>query len=62
MTNEDSLQLASDWWKPERPGKCWVCRKDTVWAYLDIAYQHKDCEMWPNEDGTDTVIIGGRSD
>lgn len=50
----------NDFWRhvPPKPFKCWVCQGPTSWIYLDIGYQHPDCEMYPSEDG-DVVVIGG---
>lgn len=50
-----------DFWRHEPPkiGPCWVCHQPTEWIYLDLGYQHLDCDSWPNEDGTATLIIRG---
>lgn len=38
---------ANDWWEPLVPGACWVCGDDAPLAYLDLGYQHMDCDWWP---------------
>lgn len=50
----------NDFWRhvPPKPGNCWVCGERTSWIYLDIGYQHLDCDMYPTENG-DVVIMGG---
>ena len=51
-----------DFWAHEifTLGVCWVCKAQTPWIYLDLGYQHIDCDMFPNEDGSRTTIINGR--
>lgn len=43
---------------PPKPYACWVCGEKTAWIYLDLAYQHPDCDRYPT-DGDDYVLIGG---
>ena len=31
-----------------------------MWIYLDIGYQHIDCDAYPSEEGA-VIIIGGQS-
>lgn len=45
-----------------RSGRCWVCGKRTIWAYLDIGYQHPDCDSYPEGDKAVTIIRGRRSE
>jgi len=49
-----------DFWRhePPQPSTCWVCGQLTPWVYLDLGYQHIDCDMYPSEHG-DVRIIGG---
>ena len=49
-----------DFWKPETPGLCWVCGKASEYAYLDMAYQHKDCASYPSLEGDVRIIAGVR--
>lgn len=50
--------IVTDWWKPADRGKCWVCGNPSKWAYLDLGYQHPDCDRYPSPDG-DVLIVGG---
>lgn len=49
-----------DFWchEPPRSGVCWVCGRATCWIYLDLGYQHVDCDAYPTEDG-DVVVVEG---
>ncbi len=47
-------------WKPDKPGLCWVCGEETEYAYLDIHWQHPDCEKYPSPEGDVTIIRGIR--
>lgn len=55
----------SDFWKPKSPdlGYCWICGGETRWVYLDIGYQHKDCDAGPAGPRglTSVVTIRGKS-
>ena len=46
-------------WRPGDRHPCWVCGKPTKWAWLDLGYQHPDCEMYPIESG-DVKIVKAR--
>ena len=46
----------TDFWRPGGADRCWVCGRYTVWAYLDINWQHPDCDGFPTEDGQVYVI------
>lgn len=54
-----------DFWRhnPPKIGRCWVCDEETHWIYLDIAYQHVDCDMYPSDEismgPADVKIIKG---
>lgn len=50
-----------DFWHyvPSRIYPCWVCGEPTEWIYLDIGYQHPDCEEYPTEDEGMVKIIHG---
>ena len=49
----------NSFWKPGGEDHCWVCGRMTKWAWADLGWQHRDCEMYPSEDG-DVVIIHGK--
>lgn len=51
---------ANDWWEPVVPGPCWVCGDDAPLAYLDLGYQHMDCDMFPTPDGDVRIVKGER--
>jgi len=37
-----------DFWLPNGgPGPCWVCGAPTNYAYLDLGWQHPDCDAYP---------------
>jgi hypothetical protein len=40
-------EISGGFWITGRAGTCWVCGKETIWACMDIAYQHPWCDMWP---------------
>ena len=60
--SEPTYTVGQDWvigfWRPEKPGTCWVCGEETEYAYLDIDYQHPDCEMFPSPQGNVKVVRG----
>lgn len=53
---------ATPFWRPAMPGPCWVCGDETEWAYLDIGWQHPDCDAYPTEDGDVRVVRGVTSE
>lgn len=41
-----------DFWQPlGGPKPCWVCGAPSNYAYLDIGWQHPDCDAWPEFGG-----------
>lgn len=62
MTTTVDHPTLPDFWRhnPPKLGACWVCGDQTPWVYLDIAYQHIDCDMYPTENGDVTIIKGVR--
>ena len=44
---QEQRDIESDWWEPIVPGACWVCGDEAPMAYLDLGYQHMDCDWWP---------------
>lgn len=48
----------NNFWRPDKPGRCWVCGELTEWAYLDIGYQHLDCEAYPSPEGDVRIVRG----
>jgi hypothetical protein len=52
--------LYAPFWRVSEPGRCWVCHGRTNWGYLDIGYQHPDCDAYPSEEGDVVVIRGER--
>jgi hypothetical protein len=47
-----------DWWMPGGQKPCWVCGDLTSWAYLDLGYQHLDCDAYPDIEGEFKVVRG----
>lgn len=37
-----------DFWRhePPNPHPCWVCGEPTPWVYLDLGFEHPECD-WP---------------
>ncbi len=58
-TNTHNGGLETDFWRPGGTGLCWVCGKRTVFAWLDLHWQHPDCDMYPTANG-DVKIVKGR--
>lgn len=44
--------------EPPKPQPCWVCGEETPWIYLDLGYQHYDCDRFPAGDGEHIVVRG----
>ena len=51
----------SPWWHPTHLGRCWVCHGWTRWAFLDVGYQHMNCDAYPVEGGHEFIIRGKRT-
>lgn len=40
--------LNSDFWRGQREdAPCWCCGHPTEWIYLDLGYQHPECDAYP---------------
>ncbi len=48
-TDDDGSQIIQN---------CWVCGEPTEWVYLDMGFQHLDCEEAPGADGPVRVVRG----
>jgi hypothetical protein len=53
--------MADHLWKPRTPGPCWVCGEETEYAYLDIGYQHTNCDAYPAPEGDVRIVRGVKS-
>lgn len=38
-------------------GNCYICGDSTEWVYLDVGWQHLDCDEFPPNDGKPEVRI-----
>lgn len=47
-TYTDPEDPSSDFWGPGGTGTCWCCGHETSTAYLDIGWQHRECDAYPN--------------
>lgn len=55
-----SRDMTTDWDTHETTGECWVCGQQTHTSYLDMGWQHMDCDKFPTSDGDVTIINGVR--
>ena len=51
--------IVTDFWRPGGSKPCWVCGEPTEYAFLDMSYQHPDCDGYPSDVG-DVRIVNGR--
>jgi len=53
-----------DFWRhhPPRWERCWVCGGPTCWVYLDIGFQHPECDQYPTEEGDVAIVLGRRDE
>jgi hypothetical protein len=56
-------KLAPYFWRhdPPLPHPCWVCGEPTEWVYLDIGFQHIDCDLYPSHEGQVRTVRGVRT-
>ena len=60
MGKDDFIQDEDGFWKTEFARACWVCGVPTRSVWLDMNHQHKDCDMYPDDEGRDVIIIRGK--
>lgn len=52
--------IVTDWWRmdDDRMDGCWVCGEPTEWIYLDMGFQHPDCDAYPSDRGHEKIVRG----